>query len=333
MQKAKYLFESTQRLIIKDALKRKLSEYLKDKEYDRIQKINALKDKENNSVTNVNEAIKANGFNLKFTKNRIRQEFNKRYAEKNVYVGKIAFLNYFNGKTIPKSSNLDYLMEYLGVNDRFDLIFQSQKAELFYEHALFLNIINECINNRDQFTLEKYTGPKNDSPLDRILAQYDNNSICSDLIKNIITNAWNTIPFIAESATRGIVYLDAIYTSRNSNEGLLEEMGYLGMLGGIYQFFEYMFEYDDVSNYSMNSFRFTRYNQLNSWEPAFIQNEALKNIAIYVSTVAEVLYSNLKIKDLLYFPNGGGEYMNTNTVEKVVEQVNDCIQAKYDQIR
>ena len=83
----------------------------------------------------------------------------------------------------------------------------------------------------------------------------------------------------------------------------------------------------------MNSFRFTRYNQLNSWEPAFIQNEALKNIAIYVSTVAEVLYSNLKIKDLLYFPNGGGEYMNTNTVEKVVEQVNDCIQAKYDQIR
>jgi hypothetical protein len=52
-----------------------------------------------------------------------------------------------------------------------------------------------------------------------------------------------------------------------------------------------------------------------------------------VSTVAEVLYSNLKIKDLLYFPNGGGEYMNTNTVEKVVKQVNDCIQAKYDPIR
>lgn len=137
MQKAKYLFESTQRLIIKDALKRKLSEYLKDKEYDRIQKINALKDKENNSVTNVNEAIKANGFNLKFTKNRIRQEFNKRYAEKNVYVGKIAFLNYFNGKTIPKSSNLDYLMEYLGVNDRFDLIFRHKKQNYFMNMHFF----------------------------------------------------------------------------------------------------------------------------------------------------------------------------------------------------
>lgn len=328
MQSEKYIFESTRRYVIRGALSKKLNDFLNLKERERIQKIETLKN--NSTVTNINRAIKVNGLNYKVNMNMIRENFNR---VENVNVGNKTFSQYFKGSRIPNSDNLNLLKDYLGIVNNFDLIFESRQAEIEYEHQLYMEIFSKCLKseNLNQLLLENYPGPIGDSPLNRVLHQYDNYSMCSELIRKIISEAWSTIHFIDDTADTSWNILNAMYLKPlKSTDSLLEEQAYMFLLAATQTDFNKIFEDIDTYDFSENSNRFTRYDKLESWEPIVIQNEALKNIYTFISTVSEEISNNVKIENLIGLKQGKASVVNNNDVGKMPSRIIEQLKMKYE---
>lgn len=270
--KKDYIFKSTHKYVIRDAVAQQLNKRLENDEQTRLDSIAAVKNDGNKQYI-----IKELGLSKKTTMEKLRREFEIRESPEKGICGP-TFRGWFKGKTVPSSSNMLGLKDFLNVRNNFDLIFTSKKSALTYEHELFFEIMNIII--------WYFHYIESDKSLNGVLSLFGNNI----LIKKIILDLWMVLPYMRAKFSLIPKDMDDI-----PKEKILESKYYIEIFLAIKSYFERIFKLDATNNYGESSLRFKQYSEITMWELLSIQNIALDDIFKYTHAFNDIVMKNIAV--------------------------------------
>lgn len=275
--KKDHVFDVTHQYVIKDAVAQQLNNRLENDEQTRLDSIAKIESNRNKQCI-----IKELGLSKKTTMEKLRKEFEIR-ENPEFGVSSPTFRGWFKGKTVPDSSNMWRLKDFLGIKNNFDLIFTSKQSALTYEHELFFELMSIIVDYICYI--------ENSKSLNSILSLFDN-----ILIKKIISDLWTVMPYVSPKYS--------LVPKKNDNipeEKILEIRHYIDDFLAIESYFKRIFKLDMSNNYAGNSLRFKKYNEITLWELSTIQNIALTNLCKYTQAFNVIAIKNILVPENTYY--------------------------------